>query len=95
MPALTIKFVGPGDGAWPDLAEKDAAGKLHHVKEEMQLSFLTGGMTSGAASVALRLDLPNGDTVLAETSAKLFLLAADALRARLEAEEARLKKPAS
>lgn len=73
MPHLSV--LPHGDGAWPDLAAKDVA----HV-QTFAVAGLPAGMASGAPSVMLRLDLPDGRVVLAETSLKLFLSAADALR---------------
>lgn len=82
MIALDIKL--GGDGAWPELAEKDARGLLIHLAEGSTLGVaaLAGGMSSGRPSVAFKFDLPDGRVVLAETSLRLFLAAADALRAR-------------
>lgn len=71
-----------GDGAYPDLAGR-AADIIHLADNDaLGVTALVGGMTSGRASVMFRLDLPDGRVVLAETSLRLFLLAADALRAR-------------
>lgn len=77
-----LKLNLEGDGAYPDLA-----GRLHEVihladNDPLGITGLAGGMTSGRASVMLRFDLPDGRVVLAETSLRLFLMAADALRAR-------------
>ncbi len=41
---------------------------------------LPAGMSSGAPSVMIRLDLPDGRIVLAETSAALFVSAGAAVR---------------
>ncbi len=80
--AIDIKL--SGDGAWPDLAEKAAEGRLVHLGDGtvIGISALAGGMSSGGVSVAVRVDLPDGTVVVAETSLRLFLAAADALRAR-------------
>ncbi len=78
-PVLTVRLTG--DGAWPDLLDKT----VHHLGNDappIQVSALADGMASGAPSVAIRIDLPNGEVVLAETSLALFLMAADALRVR-------------
>lgn len=48
----------------------------------IEVGALAGGMASGRASVAFCFTLPDGRVVVAETSLALFLLAADALRAR-------------
>lgn len=78
-PVLTLHL--SGDGLWPDLLDKT----VHHLANDappIQVSALADGMVSGAPSVAIRIDLPNGEVVLAETSLALFLMAADALKAR-------------
>lgn len=78
MPVLSLNFNEP---AWPEL-DRD---RIIHVGEgapPIGVAVLEGGMASGAPSVALRVDLPDGKVVVAETSLKLFLAAADALKAR-------------
>lgn len=80
MPELTI-MTGP-EPHWPDLAEKFGTDRFIHLGEgaaPIQVAALPGGMAGGGTSVALRIDLPDGRTVLAETSLKLFAFAADAL----------------
>lgn len=77
MPELILKFTEP---AWPELA--DGKTVLHHTKDKMQVTALLGGMSSGAPSVALRIDLEDGSVVIAETSLALFLTAADGLKAK-------------
>jgi hypothetical protein len=79
MPTFNINL--NGDGAWPDLAAKQAAGKLIHLGNEavIGVSALERGMASGRASVALRFDLPDGRTVLAETSLRALYTATTAL----------------
>lgn len=62
------------EGKWPDLADKT----LLHV-QDFAVGGLAGGMESGKPSVAIRIDLPTGQVVFAETSLALFLTAADAL----------------
>jgi hypothetical protein len=39
-------------------------------------------MVSGKPSIAIRLDLDDGSSVVAETSLALFLMAADAFKAK-------------
>ena len=51
-------------------------------RERKPVAALDGGMTSGRPSVMLRFGLPDGRTVLAETSMRLFLTAARAFAAR-------------
>ena len=76
MIPLVIKM--DGDNAWPDLRGKT----IHHVKEKLEVAVLDKGMTSGRPSVAIRLDLEDGSSVIAETSARLFCAAAKALMAK-------------
>lgn len=73
-----------GDGQWPELLDKMKEGKVIHVAENgvIGVGGLAGGMTSGKPSVVLVIHLPDGRSVMAETSLRLFLMAADALRAR-------------
>jgi hypothetical protein len=80
VPALIIKL--EGDRCWPDLENKpdDQIIAVEHI----EVALLPGGMASGAASVAIRLDLPDGRTVIAQTSQQLFDGAARAFRGRLE-----------
>jgi hypothetical protein len=80
MPALIIKL--EGDASWPDLASKPD-GQIIEI-EHIELALLPGGMSSGKASVAIRLDLPDGRTIIAQTSQELFDAAARAFRGRLE-----------
>ena len=79
------------EGAWPELEAKLRDGSavwLGAPEEEggrtgdMTVGGLPRGMTSGNPSVAIRIDLPDGRVVVAETSLRLFLAAAAALRAR-------------
>ncbi len=74
MNGIVIKL--QGDGAWPDLKGKVGTDQVIH------LAALSAGMTSGRPSIMLRFDLPDGRTVLAETSLRLLLTAAEAFRAR-------------
>ena len=79
MPTLTI--VPHGDGAWPDLA--DRMNRIIYLGNdaEIQMVGLSHGTVTGEPSVALRFDLPDGRIVVAETTLRLFLTAADSLKA--------------
>ena len=88
----TIELSLEGDGAWPDL--EGSAGVVHLQDATWKLAALEGGMASGAASLALRLDLgdagfdadiPNGRVVIAETSLAAWIAVTAALRARYPA----------
>lgn len=78
MPVLHIH--PNGDGIWADLKEKQETGKLV-ATETLSVAGLSSGMKSGAPSVAIRIDLPDGRVVFAQTSLSLFLTAADTLKA--------------
>lgn len=78
---LAIHIIMNAEGCW-----SDAVGdRLIHLGEKsppMQIALLNNGMVSGKPSVSIRLDLPDGKIVLAETSARLFVSAAKAFEAR-------------
>lgn len=82
MLGLTLQL--HGDGAYPDLLGRPPGDVIHLGNDAppIGVTALAGGMTSGRTSVMLRLDLPDGRVVLAETSLRLFLMAAAGLRAR-------------
>lgn len=79
MPAMHI--ILEGDNAWPDLRDKPD-GQVIHLQNTIEVTALEGGMQSGRTSVAFRFDLPDGRSVLAETSLALFLNAARAFQLR-------------
>jgi hypothetical protein len=85
-----------GDGCWPDLVPvgegklaKGGIPVIHLANDAppVQVAALDGGMTSGRTSLTLRIDLPDGTVVLAETSLRLFLFAARALHAQFGDQE--------
>lgn len=81
MPALNIHV--DGEGCWPDLAwTVGQDGPKTLTTAIVSVACLPHGMLSGAPSVTIRLDLPDGTVALAETSLALFLMAADAFVAR-------------
>jgi hypothetical protein len=55
---------------------------LINNKQPIRVAGLDDGMTSGKPSVAFGIVLPDGRWVFAETSLRLFLTAADVLKAR-------------
>lgn len=81
MPHVDLQLRESGDGAWPDLLEVIKAGKLIHTTS-VQIAALPRGMSSGAPSVSMRFDLEDGRSVILETSLKMFLSVADALKAK-------------
>jgi hypothetical protein len=64
--------------AWPELANKAAVaeGRIEG------LAVLDNGTASGRPSVALRIETKYGQTVIAETTARLFCTAAKAVMAK-------------
>lgn len=52
--------------------------KIIHVTQTVKVGALRGGMESGAPSIGFGIPLPDGRTVLVETSLKLFQTAARA-----------------
>ena len=79
---LSLKVILDGDGCWPDLVNKE----VMVTHNDIQVALLGGGMTSGKSSVSIRIDLPDGRSVVAETSLALFLAAAKAFSAKTEHE---------
>jgi hypothetical protein len=77
----SIDLILDGEGAWPDLVTLKRRGKLIEPNENatIGLSALTHGMASGRASVALRIDLPDGRVVFAQTSLRVLWNAVKAL----------------
>ncbi len=73
-----MKIILDGDGCWPDLAIKNYV----EAQEGMEVALLKGGMASGKPSVAIRLTLPDGQVVIAQTTARLFCSAGRAFMAR-------------
>jgi len=78
---IPLTIILDGKGAWPDLRDKKTI-QLSNSSTPMQLAVLERGMASGRPSVAFRLDLPDGESVVAETSARLLCTAARAIMAR-------------
>lgn len=85
MPAIGINL-NLDENPWTDLRER---ADLIHVKDPIRIGALPGGMTSGRASVAIAMFLPDGRPVIVETSLELFLAAAAALQARYSANAPR------
>lgn len=78
MPDIDIKILRRGETpAWPELNDDP---NLYVAAASWGLAAIEGGMTSGAHSVALRLEMPGVGTVLAETSMALWISTTCALR---------------
>ena len=82
MPTIDLRL--DGEGAWPDLNTLKRRGKLLEPNESapIGLAGLGGGMTSGRASVAFRIDLPDGRVVFTQSSLRLVWNAVKALADR-------------
>ncbi len=78
---IPFSVILEGENAWPDLDNKEVI-HLGAGSRGMQVAVLPGGMVSGKPSVAIRIDLPDGRTVVAETSARLFVSAGRMITAR-------------
>jgi hypothetical protein len=77
MPAIIIYL--DGDGCWPDLKGKVGTDQVIHLGNgapPIGFALFEIGTTSGKPSVTIRIDLPDGRTVLAETTLALLLNAA-------------------
>lgn len=64
------------DGAslpWPELEAQLKAGTLHATTQDPYFALIEGGTSEGLPSVAVRVELPNGDTVVWETTLQLFI----------------------
>ena len=60
-----------GDNCWPDL--KDKVGTPDYIFTKIvSIARLPAGMQSGLSSVSVRIDLPDGKVVVAETSLALL-----------------------
>jgi len=84
-----IRVIADGDDAWVDLKGWVESGDPRLIMAmgsttRWQLSYLEAGMESGSASIGLRLDLPDGRVVLAETSWGALQMAFAALKGRSE-----------
>lgn len=81
MPVVKVILEEP---TWPDLYGKtDRVTWLNDDDDPpIQIGALEGGMVSGRPSVAIRIDLPDGRIVVAETSLRLFQVANAALLGR-------------
>jgi hypothetical protein len=83
MTPMTIHL--EGDNCWPDLQGADGlpGTKVVDGGNIDAIALLDGGMTSGKPSVCVRVNLPSGRTLLAQTSLALLLTACDAFKAKV------------
>lgn len=78
MPELKINLEGDGllAGVPPDM--------VVNIETPVTITALDGGMESGRPSVAIIADLPDGRKVFIQTSMIMFVLAANAMRAKYQ-----------
>lgn len=69
MPA--IKVILDGDSCWPDLVEKKHIW-IGNEGGAIEIAALPRGMEKGRTSLAIRINLPNGNVIVAETSLALL-----------------------
>lgn len=81
MPTMKVILEEP---TWPDLFDKVSQVTWLNSEDDppIQIGALEGGMVGGRPSVAIRIDLPDGRIVVAETSLRLFQMANAALLGR-------------
>jgi hypothetical protein len=82
---IKMDVILDGEGAFTELADKFAQGQIVQA-EVAAVAALSRGMSSGKPSVMFRIDLPDGRTVMAETSMRLLLVAAKAFETRYRRE---------
>lgn len=72
----SLLFLGTNDPSpYPDLTKVIET-------QRVDIVVIEDGMSSGRPAVALKIDLPDGQTVIAQTSARLFCTHAKAIMAR-------------
>jgi hypothetical protein len=78
MLQLVLEFVDVKP-AWPDLIREHI---LEPAGEEVRVACIDDGCVSGQPSIAFRIGLPDGDTLVVQTSARLFRAVARLILAR-------------
>jgi hypothetical protein len=85
-----LRIIPNGEGKFDDLLRKPK-GHVIAAKPDgsaITISALSGGMVGGAPSVMIRIDLPDGKTVLAQTSLKSLGGAVDIFRSHYKYNKA-------
>ncbi len=81
MPQAAITFEAP---PWPDARDLHRAGSLVHVQpDEIGATMIPDGTVAGRPTVCLRFELPNGQTVVLETTLALLDGVVSACRGRV------------
>jgi hypothetical protein len=84
MPLTHLPLFIHGDSAWPDLTAKRDTGLLVNVMDEdgaLELAALPQGTVGGRTTVTIRVNLPGGRVVLAQTTLRLLKAAVRAFEA--------------
>jgi hypothetical protein len=76
-----IHIILEGDGAFKDLQGKEDK-VIHLADQPFTVAALDRGTFGGRPSVMIRLDLPDGRVVLQQTTARLWITVARALRGK-------------
>lgn len=84
MSHINVTFV-PEDApqAWPDLEAKQAAGQVQFT-EALNVSVYPDATVSGAPSVCMRFDQPDGSVIIAQVTVRNLNTLLSAVRGRLE-----------
>ena len=80
-----IHIILEGDGAFADLQGKEHL-VIDLADKPFTVAALDQGTTGGMPSVMIRLDLPDGRVVLQQTTARLWVTVARALRGKWPGE---------
>jgi len=70
-----LSIILDGQNAWPDLGEDTRAGAIAAA------ALLPNGTSGGRPSVGLRIQMDDGEVIIAQTTARLFCMAAKAFMA--------------
>lgn len=78
---ITMNIALDGNGCWTDLQSKEVI-HLGDGSPPISVAILDAGLSCGRPSLAIRIDLPDGRVVVAETSARLFCTVARMIMAK-------------
>lgn len=75
-----------GDGCWPDARPDNPQCEFIEYPISIDFARLRKGVQSGASSVTIRINRPDGTFVITQTSMKNFLAVAQAFQTKEEIE---------
>lgn len=76
MPVIDVSIIRDGDPPpFPDIQDP-----IHLPDQPWRLAVIERGMSSGAPSLVIVIDLPDGKTVIAETSVAVWIAATAGMR---------------